>query len=45
LAEDYISKRGNFGFVYNGKLHLTKLDNPDLLIINPRVVFDELIPY
>lgn len=37
LAEKYNQKRGNYGFVHNDQLILTKLENPDLLMINPPV--------
>ena len=37
LAEEYNKTRGNYGFVYNENLYLTKLDASDLLVINPPV--------
>ena len=37
LAEEYNKTRGNYGFVYNENLYLTKLDSSDLLVINPPV--------
>lgn len=37
LAEEYNRTRGNYGFVCNENLYLTKLDSSDLLVINPPV--------
>lgn len=31
LADKYTQQRGNYGFVYNGRLYLTKIENPALL--------------
>lgn len=44
LAQKYTEQRGNFGFVYNDKLYLTKLEDPNLLITDPRIDFDRLTP-
>lgn len=44
LATKYTEQRGNFGFVYNDQLYLTKLEDPNLLIADPQVVFNALSP-
>ena len=44
LAADYTSKRGQYGFIYNDKLYLTKLSNPDFLIMDPTCASDKLDP-
>ena len=31
LADKYTQSRGNYGFVYNGRLYLTKIEDPTLL--------------
>lgn len=44
LAEEYTKQKGNFGFEYNGKLYLTKLDDSNSFIINPTITFKTLDP-
>lgn len=42
LATKYNQTRGNYGFVYNGKLYLSKLSNKDSLVLDPDVILMEL---
>lgn len=44
LASEYTKQRGNFGFVYNDKLYLTKLESSDLLITDAIIDFTKLDP-
>lgn len=42
LAKNYTEQKGNYGFVYNNKLYLIKLDDPNSWVINPQFSFNNL---